>query len=61
MKPILQGTSCARLGIDRPIATQPHFSALNRMAEFEQIPAASYYGLGVVPYSPLARGVLSGK
>ena len=31
------------------------------MAEVEQFPAAAYYGLGVVPYSPLARGVLSGK
>jgi aryl-alcohol dehydrogenase (NADP+) len=31
------------------------------MAEVEQIPAAAYYGLGVVPYSPLARGILSGK
>src|SRR5215470_11342299 len=52
---------CDRTGIDRPIATQPHYNALNRMAEVEQIPAAAYYGLGVVPYSPLARGILSGK
>ena len=27
----------------------------------ELIPAARHFGLGVVPYSPLARGVLSGK
>src|SRR5215468_5670337 len=52
---------CDRLGIDRPVATQPLYNALNRMAEVEQLPAAGYYGLGVVPYSPLARGVLSGK
>jgi aryl-alcohol dehydrogenase (NADP+) len=52
---------CDRLGIDRPVATQPLYNALNRMAEVEQLPAAAYYGLGVVPYSPLARGVLSGK
>jgi aryl-alcohol dehydrogenase (NADP+) len=52
---------CDRVGIDRPVATQPHYNALNRMAEVEQIPAAAYYGLGVVPYSPLARGILSGK
>ena len=31
------------------------------MAEVEQFPAAAHYGLGVVPYSPLARGVLTGK
>jgi aryl-alcohol dehydrogenase (NADP+) len=52
---------CDRLGIDRPIASQPHYNALNRMAEVEHLPAATYYGLGVVPYSPLARGVLTGK
>jgi aryl-alcohol dehydrogenase (NADP+) len=52
---------CDRLGVDRPVATQPHYNALNRMAEIEQLPAAHHYGLGVVPYSPLARGVLSGK
>jgi aryl-alcohol dehydrogenase (NADP+) len=52
---------CDRLGIDRPVATQPLYNALNRMAEVEQLPAAAYYGLGVVPYSPLARGVLTGK
>ena len=52
---------CDQLGIDRPVASQPHYNALNRMAEAEQLPACAYYGLGVVPYSPLARGVLTGK
>ena len=52
---------CDGLGIDRPVASQPLYNALNRMAEVEQMPACSYYGLGVVPYSPLARGVLTGK
>jgi aryl-alcohol dehydrogenase-like predicted oxidoreductase len=52
---------CDRVGLDRPVATQPHYNALNRMAEVEQFPAAAHYGLGIVPYSPLARGVLSGK
>jgi aryl-alcohol dehydrogenase (NADP+) len=52
---------CDRAGIDRPVASQPHYNALNRMAEVEHLPAAAYYGLGVVPYSPLARGVLTGK
>ena len=31
------------------------------MAEVEQLPAARHCGIGVAPYSPLARGVLSGK
>ena len=52
---------CDELGVDRPVASQPHYNALNRMAEVEQLPACGYYGLGVVPYSPLARGVLTGK
>ena len=34
---------------------------MNRMPEVEHLPACGYYGLGVVPYSPLARGVLTGK
>lgn len=49
------------MGIDRPIASEPLYNLLDRSAEVEQIPAAAEYGLGVVPYSPLARGVLSGK
>jgi aryl-alcohol dehydrogenase-like predicted oxidoreductase len=52
---------CDRLGIDRPVASQPYYNAMNRMPEVEHIPACGYYGLGVVPYSPLARGVLTGK
>jgi aryl-alcohol dehydrogenase (NADP+) len=52
---------CDRLGIDRPIASQPYYNAMNRMPEVEHFPACRYYGLGIVPYSPLARGVLTGK
>lgn len=50
-----------QLGIDRPVASQPLYNIVNRTAEAEQLPAASHYGLGVVSYSPLARGVLTGK
>src|SRR6218665_868571 len=50
-----------QLGIDRPIASQPLYNIVNRTAEAEQLPAAANYGLGVVSYSPLARGVLTGK
>ena len=52
---------CDDLGIDRPIASQPYYNAMNRMPEVEHLPACGYFGLGVVPYSPLARGVLTGK
>ncbi|WP_144148586.1 aldo/keto reductase [Paraburkholderia sp. BCC1884] len=50
-----------QLGIDRPVASEPLYNLVDRTAEIEQLPAAHHYGLGVVSYSPLARGVLSGK
>ena len=49
------------LGIDRPIVSQPYYNALNRMPEVEHLPACGHYGLGIVPYSPLARGILTAK
>ena len=52
---------CDRLGIDRPAALQPQYNAMNRMPEMELLPACQFHGIGVVPYSPLARGILSGK
>jgi aryl-alcohol dehydrogenase-like predicted oxidoreductase len=52
---------CDGLGIDRPVVSQPYYNAMNRMPEVEHLPSCGYYGLGVVPYSPLARGVLTGK
>ena len=48
-------------GIDRPVVSQPLYNALNRMVETEHLPACAELGLGVFPYSPLARGVLTGK
>lgn len=52
---------CDELGIDRPVVSQPYYNAMNRMPEVEHLPACGYYGLGVASYSPLARGVLTGK
>src|SRR4051812_25801741 len=52
---------CDELGIDRPVACQPQYNAMNRMPEAELLPACQHFGIGVVPYSPLARGVLTGK
>lgn len=40
---------------------QPLYNILNRDIEREMIPMANHYGLGVVTYSSLARGVLTGK
>jgi aryl-alcohol dehydrogenase-like predicted oxidoreductase len=52
---------CDRMGIDRPVVSQPYYNAMNRMPETEHLPACRHYGLGVIAYSPLARGVLTGK
>ncbi len=52
---------CDELGIARPVVSQPYYNAMNRMPEVEVLPACAHYGIGVVPYSPLARGVLTGK
>lgn len=50
-----------RMGVPPPIACQPVYSAMTRGVEAELLPACAHYGVGVVSYSPLARGVLSGK
>jgi len=45
-----------------PLAsTQVEYSLLNREVEHEVLPAADAMGMGVLPYSPLAKGVLTGK
>ncbi|WGF88851.1 aldo/keto reductase [Marinivivus vitaminiproducens] len=49
------------LGVPRPVVCQPYYNAVNRMPENDILPACLHYGIGVVPYSPLARGVLTGK
>ena len=42
-------------------STQVEYSLLNRRVEREVLPAAAALGLGVLPWSPLGRGVLTGK
>jgi aryl-alcohol dehydrogenase-like predicted oxidoreductase len=45
----------------RFISTQNHYNLLDRRAELEVTPAAEAFGLGVLPYFPLANGLLTGK
>jgi aryl-alcohol dehydrogenase (NADP+) len=52
---------CADLGVAQPVVCQPYYNAMNRGPEVEILPACDYHGIGVVPYSPLARGILTGK
>jgi aryl-alcohol dehydrogenase-like predicted oxidoreductase len=49
------------IGASRPVVCQPYYNLLNRMPEIEILPACEHHGIGVVPYSPVARGVLTGK
>lgn len=44
-----------QLGMDRPICSEPLYNLVDRTAEVEQLPVAGHFGIGVVPYSPLAR------
>jgi aryl-alcohol dehydrogenase-like predicted oxidoreductase len=43
------------------ISAQNHWSLLERDVEREVVPAARHFGLGVLPYFPLANGLLTGK
>jgi aryl-alcohol dehydrogenase-like predicted oxidoreductase len=52
---------CDAMGVPRPAACQPYYNLMNRQPENDILPACQHYGLGVVPYSPLARGVLVAK
>lgn len=59
---IAQAEYVAReLGGARFISTQNHYNLLDRRAELEVTPAAGEFGLGVLPYFPLANGLLTGK
>ena len=50
-----------RLGMPAPVVCQPYYNLLNRMPEVEVLPACEHHGIAAVPYSPIARGVLTGK
>jgi aryl-alcohol dehydrogenase-like predicted oxidoreductase len=54
-------TACRDVGAPPPVVLQPYYNLMNRQPEVEVLPAARAHGLGVAPYSPLARGILSGK
>ncbi len=43
------------------VSAQNHWSLLERAAEAEVVPAATHFGLGVLPFLPLANGLLTGK
>jgi len=50
-----------QINMPGPVVCQPYYNLLNRQPEVEVLPACRHHGIGVVPYSPIARGVLAGK
>jgi aryl-alcohol dehydrogenase-like predicted oxidoreductase len=51
----------AALGVPAPVTLQPQYSLVVREIEWEVVPAALDAGLGLLPWSPLGGGYLSGK
>jgi len=50
-----------RYGYARFVVESPPYNLLDRRAENERIPLCQKYGLGVMPWSPLAMGMLAGR
>jgi aryl-alcohol dehydrogenase-like predicted oxidoreductase len=50
-----------RLNLNRFACVQPLYNIVNRDIEVELLPLCKEYSIGVVSYSPLARGILTGK
>ena len=49
------------LGLNRFVCEQPPYNLLDRRIERELLPMARTYGMGIIPWSPLAGGLLTGK
>ena len=50
-----------RLGITRPVSMQPYYNLLYREEEREMIPLCRAEGIALIPYSPIARGFVTGQ
>jgi aryl-alcohol dehydrogenase (NADP+) len=50
-----------RLGLERFVSMQNHYNLLYREEEREMIPLCKEQGIALIPWSPLARGFLTGK
>ncbi len=48
-------------GLVRPISEQPPYNLLDRRIENELVPMCQAHGLGILPWSPLAMGILAGR
>jgi aryl-alcohol dehydrogenase-like predicted oxidoreductase len=52
---------CRERGFARPVSAQNQYSLLRREAEEELLPTCERLGIGVLPFFPLASGLLTGK
>ncbi len=52
--------AAARRGSQGLVSEQSHYNLLTRHVELEVLPAAQHHGIGVIPWSPLAGGLLAG-
>jgi len=50
-----------RLGLARYVSEQPPYNLLDRRIENELLPMAARYGLAILPWAPIAQGVLAGR
>jgi len=49
------------LGVTRPVSMQPYYNLLYREEEREMIPLCRAEGIAIIPYSPIARGFVTGE
>lgn len=57
----LMVSTARQMGVSVPVTLQQQYSLLSRESEWEVIPAAIHNGIGLLPWSPLAGGFLTGK
>jgi aryl-alcohol dehydrogenase-like predicted oxidoreductase len=54
-------STAAALGLQLPVTLQPQYNLVSREIEYEIVPAALHNHIGLLPWSPLASGFLTGK
>lgn len=52
---------CKEHKLIMPAVEQPRYNMLDRHIELDVMETATYHGIGIVPWSPLAQGILTGK
>jgi len=48
-------------GLERFVSEQPPYNLLDRRIENELVPLCEKYGIGLIPWSPMAMGILAGR